>query len=146
MPAQSRGAAAIHAACHCGAVRLEIARKPRSVTQCNCSVCRRYGAMWAYYTRKSVRLIAEPGAVGEYSWRNHRLQFCHCTVCGGLTHYKSRNETPDGRFAVNGRMIDPAVMASVPIKLLDGDGDWKVLETRAQPDLFVSPVRRKRPG
>lgn len=42
--------------CHCGAVRLEIARSPRTLTQCNCSICRRYGAIWSYHRRNSVQL------------------------------------------------------------------------------------------
>ena len=49
-------------ACHCGAVRVTIPRKPRAVTDCNCSICRRYGVLWAYYKLPSVRLEAKRGA------------------------------------------------------------------------------------
>jgi len=31
------------ATCHCGAVRVTVPRKARTVTDCNCSICRRYG-------------------------------------------------------------------------------------------------------
>ena len=41
----------IRASCHCGAVVMEADSQPRSVTACNCSICRRYAALWAYYTR-----------------------------------------------------------------------------------------------
>ena len=34
------------ATCHCGAVRVDVPRRPRSLTNCNCSVCRRYGTLW----------------------------------------------------------------------------------------------------
>ena len=34
----------ISGTCHCGAVRVEIPRKPQSVTNCNCSICRRFPA------------------------------------------------------------------------------------------------------
>jgi hypothetical protein len=37
------------ASCHCGAVMVQVPRKPRSLTNCNCSMCRRYGVLWAYY-------------------------------------------------------------------------------------------------
>ena len=37
----------IEASCHCGAVRLEIAQRPERLTSCNCSICRRLGALWA---------------------------------------------------------------------------------------------------
>ncbi len=38
----------IRVACHCGAVRLSVEPAPRWVLDCNCSICRRYGALWAY--------------------------------------------------------------------------------------------------
>jgi len=37
--------------CHCGAVQIAVARKPRRFTSCNCSICRRYSTLWAYYDR-----------------------------------------------------------------------------------------------
>lgn len=39
------------ASCHCGKVRIEIGTLPATVTDCNCSLCRRYGALWGYYRR-----------------------------------------------------------------------------------------------
>jgi hypothetical protein len=44
------------ATCHSGAVRLEIPRKPRQLTSCNCSICRRYGTLWAYYKFHDVTI------------------------------------------------------------------------------------------
>ena len=59
----------ISAACHCGAIRIHVRRPPRTVTSCNCSTCRRYGALWAYYGASSVRIEAPKGALESYSWR-----------------------------------------------------------------------------
>ena len=33
----------VSATCHCGSVRLEIDTPPSEVTECNCSICQRYG-------------------------------------------------------------------------------------------------------
>ena len=63
----------LHASCHCGAVRLELARRPRRLTDCNCSICRRYGALWAYYSRKTARVVE--GATSVYRWRHRALEF-----------------------------------------------------------------------
>ena len=54
--------------CHCGIVRVEVPRKPRSLTSCNCSICRRYGTLWAYYKAPDVRVICKRGATESYSW------------------------------------------------------------------------------
>lgn len=34
--------------CHCGAVRWTFEAPLESITACNCTTCRRYGALWAY--------------------------------------------------------------------------------------------------
>jgi len=46
--------------CHCGAVVVNVARRPRQLTDCNCSICRRYGTLWAYYS---------PPVSGDYRCR-----------------------------------------------------------------------------
>ena len=56
------------ATCHCGAVKVQVPRKPRSLTSCNCSICRRYGTLWAYYKDADVQLIAASGATDDYIW------------------------------------------------------------------------------
>ena len=44
--------------------------------------------------------------------------------------------------AVNIRNIDdPAAVADVPIRLLDGDLTWKILYEASQPNLLSSPGR-----
>ena len=53
------------ATCHCGAVQIRVRRMVRTLTSCNCSICRRYGALWAYYAPHSVRIRAPKGG-----WRS----------------------------------------------------------------------------
>jgi hypothetical protein len=118
----------LSASCHCGAVRLEIAQKPRQLTDCNCSICRRYGALWAYYSRKSVRVACAPGAASAYAWGHKSIEFYHCITCGCLTHYERANKDSDGRMAVNARMMDPEDIATVRIRKLDGARTWKYLD------------------
>lgn len=46
----------ITGSCHCGTLRWEFDPEPDGATVCNCTVCRRYGVLWAYdyETRASV--------------------------------------------------------------------------------------------
>ena len=137
----------LHASCHCGAVRLEVPRRPRALTQCNCSICRRYGALWAYYSRRTVRILADAGVLAAYRRTpKGTIDFFHCTICGCLTHYERVRKRADGRhtLAVNGRTFDEVeVIASVPIKMLDGDGSWSVLFESKQPHLFQTPANKR---
>ena len=34
--------------CHCGRAHWTLEGDPGSITACNCTLCRRYGALWAY--------------------------------------------------------------------------------------------------
>ena len=51
------------ATCDCGAVKVEVPREPETLTECNGSICRRYGVLWAYYQDAEVTLSAVPGGV-----------------------------------------------------------------------------------
>ena len=110
----------IEASCHCGAVRLEIARSPASVTDCNCSICRRLGVLWAYYPPDEVTIAAAPGATTPYAWDDKTIAFHHCKVCGCATHWASLERPRLDRMGVNARLMDPAVLAAAKVRRLDG--------------------------
>jgi hypothetical protein len=116
------------AACHCGAVRMEVLRRPRVLTQCTCSICRRYGALWFYCTRKTARIIAKRGAMTAYAWNDRLIAFHHCNTCGCLTHYVGTKRSTRDRIAVNARMMAPADMTRAKVRTFDGADTWKYLD------------------
>jgi hypothetical protein len=109
----------LHASCHCGAVRLEIGRKPRSLTECNCSICGRLAARWAYYSAKSVRISCKPGALQAYVYKDGTFEYNHCTTCGCVTHYRRINTSNNERIAVNSRMMAPDDIAAIKVITLN---------------------------
>jgi len=116
------------ATCHCGAVRLEIPRKPRRLTRCNCSICRRYGTLWAYYKARDVRIHAAPGAVASYSWGDRSLKFVRCATCGCITHWEPTPVREDSRIGVNAGNLDPGAIAAARVRRFDGATTWKFLD------------------
>ena len=116
------------ASCHCGAVRLEVPRKPRTLTDCNCSICRRYGTLWAYYRAPSVRLTHAPGAVSKYSWGKKSLTFVRCNTCGCIMNHERTTNRDDGWMGVNARNFDPVAIAGIRVRKLDGASSWKYLD------------------
>ncbi len=115
-------------ACHCGAVRLVLPRRPRSLTACNCSICRRYGTLRADYRAGSVRVEHEPGATAEYRWGGGRLRFVRCARCGCVTHWVGVRGTARSRMGLNARMFDPETLGEVRIRRLDGARTWRYLD------------------
>ena len=110
----------IQASCHCGAVRLRIATAPPAVTDCNCSICRRLGVLWAYYPPAEVEIAAAPRTIGAYSWSRKSIAFHHCRACGCTTHWSPLPHRDQGRMGVNARLMDLAVLAGARIRRLDG--------------------------
>ena len=107
------------ASCHCGAIRIEVDSLPTHFNQCHCSICRRYGTLWAYYRPDEVRLLCTPNATEIYCWGPKELEFHRCRACGCVTHWAptDKNET---RMAVNGRLFDEGDVAQVPLKQSEG--------------------------
>ena len=107
----------IEASCHCGAVRLKIADAPREVVVCNCSICRRLGAIWTYFppTRVSVS-----GATSTYIWGDRSIAFRRCQECGCTTHWRSLDPARDDRMGVNARMLPPEAIAGLEVRKVDG--------------------------
>jgi hypothetical protein len=116
------------ASCHCGQVRIEIAELPATVTDCNCSICRRYGALWGYYRRDQVRLDADPATLSAYLWGDRTIEFWHCRNCGCLTHYESVEKNPDSRFVINARMLPLETLQTLRVRKLDGADTWEYFE------------------
>ncbi len=116
----------MQASCHCGAVSLTVTRPPERVTECNCSICRRLGALWAYYTGAEVTL-PNLDATSTYVWGDRCIAFHHCPRCGCTTHYTGIGADADDRVAINARLLPLEADAPVPVRRFDGASSWKVV-------------------
>lgn len=109
----------ISATCHCAAVRLEIdAAAPEELNDCNCSICRRKGALWAYYSPSQVRVI---GDTAIYVWGDRELELHSCKVCACSTHWAPIDKSYD-RMGVNARMMAPEIFGAARIRKSPGPG------------------------
>lgn len=108
------------ARCHCGAVTIRVPHLPEALTDCDCSVCRRYRALWAYFDATEVQVTAAPGATADYTRGPKTIRFVRCASCGCVTHWEPIVAERGTRMGVNARLFDPAVIADVRIRRLDG--------------------------
>lgn len=109
----------IEGSCHCGAVRWTFEGVPEAATACNCTVCRRYGVLWAYdYEGEGIHVS---GPTHAYS-RGDSIGFHFCPVCGCVAYWRALAPGSDGRrrIAVNLRLAEPAAVGDVPIEHFDG--------------------------
>jgi hypothetical protein len=110
----------LEGSCHCGNVTWKYEIPLESVTACNCTVCRRFGALWAYgYLGEGISIS---GPTGFYS-RGEAIEFHFCKNCSCVTHYTGKRKDENGRMkvAVNTRMVsDPKLIESLPIDHFEG--------------------------
>ena len=109
--------------CHCGAVHWTLEGDPGPATACNCSLCRRYGALWAYdYENQRIRIS---GPTARYARANNAepsLEILFCPACGCVLCWRGLQLEPGGsrRIAVNLRLAPPEAIADLPINHFDG--------------------------
>ena len=116
----------IEGRCHCGAVGYQFDHQPSKATSCNCSVCRRLGALWIY---APVGKVTVTGRTVSYTRGEKSLAFHHCPVCGCTTHWENLTpDAPDAYMAVNLRLADPALVATIPVRHFDGAETWTFLD------------------
>ncbi|MEO8305653.1 MAG: GFA family protein [Betaproteobacteria bacterium] len=105
--------------CHCGSVSWQFRGMPEGATACNCTVCRRYGALWIYdFENEGIRVAGKTTAY----IRGKSVEFHFCPSCGCVAYWRAQSIGDDGRrrMAVNLRLTEPDPVANVPIDHFDG--------------------------
>ncbi len=105
--------------CHCQALRWRFEPPIESATACNCTVCRRYGTLWAYdYEGEGVHV---EGPSTAYV-RGRAIEFHFCPSCGCVAFWRGRLLDDQGRrrLAVNLRLTEPDAVAHLPVDHFDG--------------------------
>ena len=72
----------IDGSCHCGAVRFSYPREPEWLTDCNCTVCRRYSTLWAYAPVGEITMQMAVDATIAYVHGDKTLAMHSCKTCG----------------------------------------------------------------
>lgn len=118
----------IESSCHCGAVKLQVESEvPDALTDCNCSICRRYGSLLAYFNPAKVKILAAKEATDEYFYGNKGLAFVRCKTCGCLSHWRSLDPKAE-RMGVNARLFTNVEFAKIRIRHFDGADTWTYID------------------
>lgn len=114
----------VKATCHCGACTIEVPALPETVKDCNCSICRRYGVLWAYYSPKDVRMDFGASEPEKYIWGDKMLYFARCKDCGCVMCWHPIGDRD--RMGVNARNMPVELLQDVKIVRGDnaGTGKW----------------------
>lgn len=81
------------ASCHCGAVVLALTLPDGIVDprRCDCSICRRKGAIVAAVPLEGLRIVQGAEALTLYQFNTHVAEHYFCSRCGIYTHHRRRS-------------------------------------------------------
>lgn len=120
--------------CHCGRVGWTLNAEPQWLTRCNCSYCRRSGALWAHASQAEISVHGDPADRIRYTHGEAMLAFVSCRHCGCTTHWENLSAGSDGqkpeetRMAVNAAMSDPGQISHLRVRHFDGADSWDFLD------------------
>ncbi|MBX2799223.1 MAG: GFA family protein [Myxococcales bacterium] len=103
--------------CHCGAITLQVDSDLEGLVQCNCSTCRRFGAIHWYVEADTVTLGEERRGMATYVWRGVNEGHHFCGTCGTSI---LRTGYPDGVVALNACCIEGVDIFALEPKRWDG--------------------------
>lgn len=104
--------------CHCGAVEFEVdlPNGLEQIRRCNCSLCRRKGAVMAGVPLDRLRVVKGEDALRLYTWNTHTAKHWFCGVCGIYTHHQRRSNPNEYGFNIaclDG--VDPLAFDDIPV-------------------------------
>ena len=114
----------LNLSCLCGQIRIQTAEKPDYVHECNCTLCSKSGARWAYFHPSEVSVEGESSGYCREDKADPGALLQFCAKCGVTTHFvlTAQAVTKHGNvvMGVNMRLADESDLAGVELRYPDG--------------------------
>ena len=106
--------------CQCGAVAFEVDVDLDNTITCNCSRCRRLGAVFAFAPKEAFTLTSGEGELTEYLFNRKQIHHLFCRTCGIESF--AFGAKPDGSqiVAINANCLDDVDARALCSKSVDG--------------------------
>jgi hypothetical protein len=111
-----------HGSCHCGSVQFELQAEDLKVMECNCTICRRRGAIWHGTVEPNLRILQGEEDLVLYQYHTNTAKHYFCRHCG--IHPFGRPRLDPKLWVVNVRCIDSVDLRELEIGLFDG-ANWE---------------------
>ena len=110
--------------CLCGQVRIQVPNRPDFINECNCSLCSRSGARWAYFHPEQVVVEGVTKGFRRTDKEEPNAEVRFCTECGSTTHFvltpSAVAKFGDVQMGVNMRLADDKDLAGPELRYPDG--------------------------
>ncbi|HTJ45341.1 MAG TPA: GFA family protein [Kofleriaceae bacterium] len=107
--------------CHCGAIRYQVTMEPPTkAMSCNCSICRRTGALLVFAPRSAFTLVSGEGALGDYQFGKKRIHHQFCRTCGLRPFAHGSDGKGNEMVAINLRCVHDFDLDGLTVEKFDG--------------------------
>lgn len=110
--------------CLCGQIRIEVKKRPDYINECNCTLCSKSGARWAYFHPSDVQVEGRTQSYCREDKADPAAEIQFCGKCGSTTHF-SLTASAAARFGnsltgVNMMLADEKDLAGIELRYPDG--------------------------
>ncbi|MGB7405726.1 MAG: aldehyde-activating protein [Pacificimonas sp.] len=106
--------------CSCGTVGVKVAEPPAFVNDCNCSLCRKVGALWGYYDAAAIEVTGSTSGYFRTDKNPALTEVHHCRTCGTTTHFVSHHPEAPSMRGVNMNLFALTDLSGVERRYPDG--------------------------
>ncbi len=106
--------------CHCGAVAYTVEVDTDQALKCNCTICTKLGAVWAFAPQAKFKLTEGAGRQGDYLFNKKKLHHRFCASCD-IESY-ANGTGPDGSpmVGINLRCVEGVDVDKLSPRAWDG--------------------------
>jgi hypothetical protein len=112
--------------CLCGEIRVETAKRPDFIHECNCTLCSKSGARWGYFHPSEVTVSGETNGYSRDDKDDPAANIRFCPTCGVTTHFVLTDSAVakfgNGMMGVNMWLADESDLAGLELRYPDGRG------------------------
>lgn len=106
--------------CHCGRIAFSVEGDIGQVYDCNCSMCRRKGALLAAFPRDALTLKTAESDMGTYRFNSERIAHRFCPDCGVAPFSEGKGQDGSRMAMVNVRCLPDVDLATLQVVPVDG--------------------------
>jgi hypothetical protein len=106
--------------CHCGRIAFSLDAEVSEAIDCNCSMCRRRGALLAAFPRSALTLATPEADLGTYQFNKHAIDHHFCTHCGISPFSEGVDREGNKTVMVNLRCLPDVDLAALKVTAFDG--------------------------
>ena len=99
--------------CHCGKVQFEVDVDLDHVRLCDCSICRKRGALTHRVEEGRFHLRTPLDELSVYQWHTRTAKDYFCATCGVLPFRRPR--TAPHLWGINVRCLDGVDLSTIPV-------------------------------